>query len=104
MYNVKQNKIVWGNLIAHMNVDFFDWWIDVPMRSPRERHREESPIGWLIRRHLSGLRNTGVNKNFYVCLIGVSMLMHPCHLVLFNVWGEPVFSVMAASWFCEKSG
>jgi hypothetical protein len=22
----------------------------------------------------------------------------------FNVWGEPVFSVMAASWFCEKSG
>jgi len=21
-----------------------------------------------------------------------------------NVWGEPVFSVMAASWFCEKSG
>jgi hypothetical protein len=21
-----------------------------------------------------------------------------------NVWGEPVFSVMAAGWFCEKSG
>ena len=21
-----------------------------------------------------------------------------------NVWGEPVFSVMAAGWFCEKFG
>jgi hypothetical protein len=21
-----------------------------------------------------------------------------------NVWGEPVFSVMAGGWFCEKSG
>jgi hypothetical protein len=21
-----------------------------------------------------------------------------------NVWGEPVFSVMESSWFCEKSG
>ena len=24
--------------------------------------------------------------------------------ILNNVRGEPVFSVMAASWFCEKSG
>jgi hypothetical protein len=24
--------------------------------------------------------------------------------VKFNVRGEPVFSVMAAGWFCEKSG
>jgi hypothetical protein len=25
-------------------------------------------------------------------------------MTLINVWGEPVFSVMAAGWFCEKSG
>jgi hypothetical protein len=65
MYNVKQNKIVWGNLIAHMSVDFLIGGLmfpNVPMISPRERHREESLIGWLIQRHLSGLRNTGVKK------------------------------------------
>jgi hypothetical protein len=28
----------------------------------------------------------------------------PGWVVGFNVRGEPVFSVMAAGWFCEKSG
>jgi hypothetical protein len=27
-----------------------------------------------------------------------------CTLLISNVRGEPVFSVMAAGWFCEKSG
>jgi hypothetical protein len=39
-----------------------------------------------------GLRNTRVLTNF---------AQNSPHT---NVWGEPVFSAMAAGWFCEKSG
>jgi hypothetical protein len=31
-------------------------------------------------------------------------LIHPTYSIYNNVQGEPVFSVMAAGWFCEKSG
>jgi hypothetical protein len=32
------------------------------------------------------------------------VILKTTSVVLLNVWGEPVFSVMAAGWFCEKSG